>query len=122
MKQEAEMVTEKIATTAANRTERWEPAISRTLVHRIIEILFSKCIRRGPIPLENKVLQRRETLIRNSLISNDGLRFSILMLPNRDRNKAKNDGYLPDLGEIISLLQLWSIVKAMMTGDICDEI
>ncbi|CAF0768099.1 unnamed protein product [Rotaria sp. Silwood1] len=36
------------------------------------------------------------------------------MLPNRDRNKVKNDGYLPDLGEVISLLQLWSIVKAML--------
>ncbi|CAF3384706.1 unnamed protein product [Rotaria sp. Silwood1] len=114
MKQEAETLAEKIATTVANRTERWGPATSTTLVYRIIEILFSNGIRRGSIPSEDKFLQRREMLIRNALTSSDGLRFSILMLPNRDRNKAKNDGYLPDLGEVISLLQLWSIVKAML--------
>ncbi|CAF3382420.1 unnamed protein product [Rotaria sp. Silwood1] len=114
MKQEAETLAEKIATTVANRTERWGPATSTTLAHRIIEILFSNGIRRGSIPSEDKFLQRREMLIRNALTSSDGLRFSILMLPNRDRNKAKNDGYLPDLGEVISLLQLWSIVKAML--------
>ncbi|CAF2754412.1 unnamed protein product [Rotaria sp. Silwood2] len=113
MKQEAETLAEKIAITAANRTERWKSAASTTLAHRIIEILFSNGIRRGSIPSKEELLHRREILIRNGLASDEDLRFAILMLPIRDRNKAKNDGYLPDLGEIISLLQLWAIVKAM---------
>jgi pyoverdine/dityrosine biosynthesis protein Dit1 len=114
MKQEAEILAEKIGRSSANRTERWGSARSTTLVHRIIEVLFSNGIRRSSIPSEEKLLHKREILIRNGLTSDNGLRFSILMLPNRDRNKAKNDGYLPDLGEVISLLQLWTIVKAML--------
>ena len=114
MKQEADMLAEKLAKNIPQRTERWQSATSMTLAHHIIEVLFSKGIRRGSIPSEMELLRKRETIIRNGLSNDDGLKFAILMLPSRDRNKAKNDGFLPDLGEIISLLQLWLIVKAML--------
>ncbi|UJR17224.1 hypothetical protein I4U23_004119 [Adineta vaga] len=114
MKQEAEILAEKLAKNASMQKDRWRSYSCTTLIHQIMEILFNKCIRRGSVPTNKNDLSIREQLIKDALLSNHGLRFSILMLPNRDLNKAKNDGYLPDLGETIVLLQLWSIIKAML--------
>ncbi|CAF3322568.1 unnamed protein product [Rotaria socialis] len=119
LKEETNCSAEKIANNAMRQAytkERWSYLCNQevTLAHIIIEILLNGKIRRGPIPVNENQLKFRESLIRKGLMHSDGLHFSILMLPFRDRNKAKNDGYLPDLGEVLSLLQLWSIVKAMM--------
>ncbi|CAF0936474.1 unnamed protein product [Didymodactylos carnosus] len=118
LKEEAKFLAENIAEKAvrqAHTKQRWSHLCNEqtTLAHIIIEILFSRGIRRGSVPTHEKELKLRETLIRNGLTHKDGLKFSILMLPCRDRNKAKNDGYLPDLGEVVALLQLWCIVEAM---------
>ncbi|CAF1329805.1 unnamed protein product [Didymodactylos carnosus] len=115
LQQQSEKLAQQLAISTIRRVkteERWACQQNRlTLSRCFVELFFSRQIRRGPIPVEEDQIKLREKVITNGIKS--GLQFSILMLPNRDENLAKNDGHLPDLGEILSLVKLWSIVRAM---------
>ncbi|CAF3330036.1 unnamed protein product [Rotaria socialis] len=62
MKQEAPSSAEKIAPNVTNQSKRWGPAASVTLVHQLIEVLFTRGIRRGSIPIEQQDLRMRKAL------------------------------------------------------------
>ncbi|CAF4636727.1 unnamed protein product [Rotaria socialis] len=76
MKQEAPSSAEKIAPNVTNQSKRWGPAASVTLVHQLIEVLFTRGIRRGSIPIEQQDLRMRKALVRNCLAyDKDGRRY-----------------------------------------------
>lgn len=54
--------------------------------------------------------QRIQQLLENSP---EGLRLAILALPVRDRNPAKNDGPMPDLGEADTILRIWTVAQSI---------
>jgi len=89
---------------------RWSgvPVLPRVFV----EVLLDKKVRRGPLP-SPAARQERLHSIEASLVATGAMRMALLIFPNRDRNPAKNDGQLPDLGETCALLRLWTICRAM---------
>uniref|UniRef100_A0A914C8E6 DUF2357 domain-containing protein n=1 Tax=Acrobeloides nanus TaxID=290746 RepID=A0A914C8E6_9BILA len=114
LKNLAEQRAKAIAVRALARAEkkgRWKG--HATVAHLIAEVLLEKEIRRGPLPSqperEDRVLKIAHLLANSHLY----FRLSILGFPDRDRNPAKNDGPLPDFGEVNALLRLWTIARAI---------
>ncbi|CAF3768509.1 unnamed protein product [Rotaria socialis] len=88
MKQEAPSSAEKIAPNVTNQSKRWGPAASVTLVHQLIEVLFTRGIRRGSIPIEQQDLRMRKALVRNCLAYDKGLRFFYSYVTISDAKKS----------------------------------
>jgi pyoverdine/dityrosine biosynthesis protein Dit1 len=107
--QQAEILASKALKRAAD-TSRW--AGIPTLPRVFVEVLLDKKIRRGPLP-SLAAREERINTIKASLSATGAMRMALLIFPNRDRNPAKNDGQLPDLGETCALLRLWTICRAM---------
>ena len=112
MKDSAEQRSQHLAAKILKRSMKSLEQRSFDIPALLSEVLFDREVRRGPPPTDAGRFVRIN-MIRKSISSKNELQLSILALPRKDTNPAKNDGPLPDLGEIDTLLRLWSIGRSM---------
>jgi len=114
LKQVALSLAESVAQRACRRAVepgRWSG--TPTPAHLVAEVLLDRAFRRGPSPTAETREARVAWIQRLGVADPTCLRLSILALPLRDQNPAKNDGVLPDLGEVGAMLRMWAVAKAI---------